>query len=209
MLMRSLRWNAVDSAVDAVRVVIDAKDRKLAFEVKLVPEQYLVQQLFTNRSDHAFNEGVRTWREGHSLELFDLQNTQISEPTVEAEQGIVISGKALGSPPFCLGTVEHAAKHWTIDVATRKGKTDEAAAEDVDDDHHPEALQQNRFTTEEIQAPQTVLGVGEGGEPRGPLAMRETCLVLLQNAAVLSKNSIAVCGKLAIWVRRRRCCRSY
>ncbi len=85
MLMRSLRWNAVDSAVDAVRVVIDAKDRKLAFEVKLVPEQYLVQQFFTNRSDHALNEGVRTWREGHGFDLFDLEDAQIGKPAVKAK----------------------------------------------------------------------------------------------------------------------------
>jgi len=37
-----LRWNAVDSAMGTVAVVIDPESGKLAFEVKLVPEQYLL-----------------------------------------------------------------------------------------------------------------------------------------------------------------------
>ena len=53
-----LRWNAVDCAVNPVAVVIGPKAKKLSFEIKLVPEQYLVQQLLPNRSDHAFNEGM-------------------------------------------------------------------------------------------------------------------------------------------------------
>lgn len=32
---------------------------ELSFKVELVPEQYLVQQLFANRSDHPLNEGMR------------------------------------------------------------------------------------------------------------------------------------------------------
>ncbi len=128
---------------------------------------------------------MRTGRAAHSLDLFDLKDAQISnsKPPGEAKQGIVISAKTLGQPLYCLGTVEHAANHWTIDIATGKGKTDEAAAEDVNDDHYPEALEQNRFAAKQIQTPQTVLGRGEGGEPGGALAMRETCPVLLQDAA--------------------------
>jgi hypothetical protein len=50
-----LRRNAADSAVSST-VVIDLEFRKLSFEVKPVPEQDSVQQLFTNCSDHAFNK---------------------------------------------------------------------------------------------------------------------------------------------------------
>ena len=39
-----LWWNAVDSAVDTVSVVIDVGGRKLLFGVEPIPEQYLVQQ---------------------------------------------------------------------------------------------------------------------------------------------------------------------
>ena len=62
-----LRWNAVNSAVDAVPVVINPERRELSVEVKLVPEQYLVQQLFANRSDHAFNEGMHKSSQLHPI----------------------------------------------------------------------------------------------------------------------------------------------
>ena len=68
-----LRWNAVDSAVGTVAVVIDPESRELSFEVKLVPEQYLVKQLFPNRPDHAFNEGMRNRGVWNRLDLFDAE----------------------------------------------------------------------------------------------------------------------------------------
>jgi len=52
-------WNAVHSAMDVVPLVIYPKSRELSFEVKLVPEMYLVQKVYANRSDHSLSEGMR------------------------------------------------------------------------------------------------------------------------------------------------------
>jgi hypothetical protein len=68
-----LRWNAVDSAVDTVVVAVDPKGSKLSFEVKMVPEQYVVQQLFASRSDHAFDEGMGNRGVRNRLDLLDIE----------------------------------------------------------------------------------------------------------------------------------------
>lgn len=70
--MLMLRWDAVDSAAGTVAVVRDPESRELSFEVKLIPEQYLVQQFFPNRSDHAFNEGMRNLRSDFQIAEFGI-----------------------------------------------------------------------------------------------------------------------------------------
>lgn len=73
LCLLSLRWNAVDSAVDARAVVINPESRELSFEVKLVPKHYLVQQLFPSRPDHAFNERMRKRGVWNRLDLLDAE----------------------------------------------------------------------------------------------------------------------------------------
>ena len=60
-----------------VAVVIIPESRELSFEVKLVPEQYLVEQLFANRSDHAFNEGMRKRDVRNRLDLLDVEYAKV------------------------------------------------------------------------------------------------------------------------------------
>jgi len=161
--LRLLRWNAVNSAVDAVPVVINAESRELSFEVKLVPEQYLVQQLLANRSDHPLNEGMRNRNVRNRFHLLNVEYAQVGQSAMESEQGIVVGGKIFGLALLCPRAVEHPANDGTINVATFNGKANEASAEHVDNDHHPIALQQDRFTAEQVQTPQGVRGVGECG----------------------------------------------
>ena len=71
--LRLLRWDAVNSAVDAMSVVINPESRELSFEVKLVPEQYLVQQLLANRSDHPLDEGMRKRNVRNRLHLLNVE----------------------------------------------------------------------------------------------------------------------------------------
>ena len=80
-----------------IAVVIDPESREFSFEVKLVPEKHLVQQLFANCSDHAFNERVRTWYRGHCPNLLDLQDAQIGQPAMESEQRIVVGGQDISA----------------------------------------------------------------------------------------------------------------
>jgi hypothetical protein len=111
-----LRWNTIDSAVATVAVVIDPEGRELAFEVKLIPEQCLVQQLLANRPDHAFNEGMR--------------NRGAEGPSLPALPG-VCRNRAIGtcSGPRLGGTARRPkvgaqSKSSFADLATTKASTD-------------------------------------------------------------------------------------
>jgi hypothetical protein len=49
-------------------------------------------------------------------------------------------------------------------------KADNTPGENVHHDHDPVAFGQNRFATKEVDAPQAVLGMADGREPRRPAA---------------------------------------
>jgi hypothetical protein len=57
--------------------------------------------------------------------------------------------------------IEHAAESWTIYYARLHGEADDAAGELIHDDHHPIGVEDQGFTTKEIDAPEAVLGVSE------------------------------------------------
>ncbi len=64
-----VRWNAVDPAVNTILIVVALEGGKFAFEIGLIPEQHLVEQLLPYRSDHSLDEGMRT---RHKRQTFDL-----------------------------------------------------------------------------------------------------------------------------------------
>ena len=54
--------------------------------------------------------------------------------------------------------------------------------EDVHNDHDPVALQQNRFATKEVDAPQAVLCVPDDGEPGRPITAWYRSVTLEEDA---------------------------
>jgi hypothetical protein len=67
------------------------------------------------------------------------------------------------------GLVEHATDRHAIDVSRLDANADDPAREQIHNDHDPVALEHNRFTSEQIDAPQAVLHVSDEREPGGPL----------------------------------------
>lgn len=63
--------------------------------------------------------------------------------------------------------IEHSAQTRTIDCPGLHGEADDAASELIHHDHHPMRLEGQRFTTKEIDAPETILRMSEEAEP-GP-----------------------------------------
>ena len=61
--------------------------------------------------------------------------------------------------------IEHPACRNAIDVGGFDAEADDAAAENVHDQHHPMAAQDDRFAAKEIYAPQTTFRVGDECEP--------------------------------------------
>jgi hypothetical protein len=89
---------------------------------------------------------------------------------MKPEERVVVEtetpGKWLASP----GVVEHAADADAVDMRRFNSESDDATREDIHDDHHPEALQQDRLASKQIDAPQAVAGFSDGGEPRWTIA---------------------------------------
>lgn len=93
------------------------------------------------------------------LNFVDLEDSQVREPSVEAEQGIVIGAD---SPGRCLASddlIEQAGYCCAIDELAADAETDESTGIHVDHHEDPVATKQDRLTTKQIGAPKTVLGV--------------------------------------------------
>ena len=76
--------------MNAMGVVIVSELSQLPRQVHRVPEKHAIQVLAPDRADQALNEGMRNRDVWNRLDLLDLEDAQVGQPTVEAEQRIVI-----------------------------------------------------------------------------------------------------------------------
>jgi hypothetical protein len=67
--------------------------------------------------------------------------------------------------------IEHPAESRTIDRSWLHGEADDAAGKLIHHDHHPVRLEDQRFTTKQIETPKAVLGVSEEREPGQPVGV--------------------------------------
>src|SRR5262245_48234250 len=79
--------------------------------------------------------------------------------------------------------IEHAANRDAVNVRRGDAKADDAASEDIHDQHHPMAAQQDRFNAEQISTPETVLEVANECQPGRTMGIRLESKVFGQYAA--------------------------
>ena len=79
----------------AMCVVIVCEFSQLPGEVGDVPEEHAIEKLTPNRTDQPFDERMRDRRVRNRLDFLDLEDAQVGEPTVEAEQWVVIGAEVL------------------------------------------------------------------------------------------------------------------
>ncbi|MEP7244310.1 MAG: hypothetical protein ABI885_11540 [Gammaproteobacteria bacterium] len=118
---------------------------QLAMEVEAVPDEGVVKILASKGSDQSLDERVRARRERHGLEFLDLENSQIRAPAVTSEQWVMIGTEVLGKRLAVPSLIEHAADADAIDMRGFDTEADDTTRKHVHDDHHPEALQQDRL----------------------------------------------------------------
>jgi len=70
------------------------------------------------------------------LDFLDIEDAQVREPTVEAEQWIVIGAEVSRAGLVHNGLIEHPTHGHAVAVLAGDAKTDDAAGKDVHDDHH-------------------------------------------------------------------------
>ena len=89
------------------------------------------------------------------------------------EQWIVIGADPFWPVPPGSSVIEYTAECRSINISSMDCEPDNPAAVLIHDHHHPVAVQQpgrraDRFASEEVNAPQAILCVTEGCEPRRP-----------------------------------------
>ena len=78
------------------------------------------------------------------------------------EERVVVVTEAPGKWLAAPCVVEHAADAEAVDMRSFNSESDDTAREDVHDNHHPEALQQDGLASKQIDAPQAVAGFSDG-----------------------------------------------
>ena len=162
----------MERAVDPIRVVVVLEFDQLACQVHSVPEEYPIKVLPPDRSDQPFDKRMRDRSIWHRLDLLDLQNAQVGEPAVKAKQRIVVGTQVFRFGLAGSSVVEHPADRDAANVCRGDAKADDAASEDVHDQQHPMAVQQDRLNAEQIGTPEAVLDVSQDG-PSAPGAGRK------------------------------------
>jgi hypothetical protein len=158
-----------ERAVDARLIVVASESGELALKIQSVPEPEVVQILSPDGADQPFNERMRAGHEGYGLDLVNFEYPQVRSAAMESEQRIVVRTQMLREGLSRSGLVEHATDRHAIDVSRLDANADDPARDQIHDDHDPVALEHNRFTSEQIDAPQAVLHVVDEREPGGVL----------------------------------------
>src|SRR6202158_4275046 len=107
--------------------------------------------------------------EGYGLDHLNFEYPQVRWPAMESEQRIVVRAQMLRERLSRYGVVEHATDRHAVDVRRLDANADDPAREQIHYEHDPVALEHNRFTSEQIDAPHAVLHVSDERETGGSL----------------------------------------
>ncbi len=102
---------------------------------------------------------------------------------MKPEERVVVGTETPGKWLAASGVVEHTADTDAVDMRRFNSESNDAPREDIHDDHHPEALQQDGLASKQIDAPQAVAGFSDGSEPRRTIASGFWQRVVRQNPA--------------------------
>ena len=127
------------------------------------------------------SRSINGWDLGHRLHRFHVQDPQIGLPAVEPEQRIMIITEPRKQTLPGDGLVEHASERWPIDGNGLHPKAYDPAGKLIHDDQDPVGFEQDRFGSEQVQAPETVLRMSKQCEPRRSAISTFGSVVCCQN----------------------------
>src|ERR1035441_7792945 len=81
------------------------------------------------------------------------------------------------------GPVEHTAERWTVDGQGLHTKADDPAGKLIQNDQNPVTPQQDRFSPEQVQAPETAFSMTQEREPRRSVITAVGTVVYGQDSA--------------------------
>jgi hypothetical protein len=131
---------ATERAVNAVGVVIVLVFVQLPCQVHGIPEEYAVKILTPDRSDEPFDKRMRDGSVWDRLDLFDLDHALVGEPTVKAEERIMIGTEIFRFTLPGGGCIEHAAHRHAINACGGDAKAEDTTGEGVPQRHGKELI---------------------------------------------------------------------
>src|SRR5262249_32137749 len=117
----------------------------------------------------------------HRLNFLYLQNSKIRLPLMKPVQRIVIGAHIFRQTSTSNRLFKHSAERQAIDDSALDPESDDSACVLVHDNQHPICLQGDRFTTEQVEAPQTVLHMTDESQPRGTASHRRRRVMYGEN----------------------------
>src|SRR5262249_34346716 len=94
-----------------------------------------------------------------------VQNSKVRLPLMKPVQRIVIGADIFRQTCTSYRLLKHPAERQAIDDSALDPESDDSACVLVHDDQHPICLHGDRFTTEQVKAPQTVLHMTDERQP--------------------------------------------
>ena len=161
-------------------IIVCLEAFELAAKVDRIPEERAVEVLAPNRPDQSLDEGMRHRHVRDGLDLFDLEDSQIGEPSVKAKQRIVIRTQPRRRRMARNGLIEHATHDWTVNGLAADAESDDSTGIHVDHHEDPVAAKEDRLAAKQIDAPKTVLGVRKEGQPGRTRGLRVSAVVVLR-----------------------------
>src|ERR1700757_789877 len=101
-----------------------------------------------------------------------VQNSKVRPPLMKPVQRIMIGADVLRQTCTSYRLLEHSTECQAIDNSALDPESDDSPCVLVHDDQHPVRLQRDRFATEQVEAPQTVLHMADERQPRGTASRR-------------------------------------
>ena len=112
------------------------------------------------------------WSVRNRLNFPYVQNPKVRLPLMKPVQRIMIGTEIFRQTCTSYRLLEHPADRQAINDSALDPESDDSACVLVHDDQHPICLQSDRFTTEQVEAPQTVLHMTDERQPRRTSARR-------------------------------------
>src|SRR5215471_2371476 len=103
----------------------------------------------------------------HRLNLPYIQNSKVRLPLMKPVQRVVIGAEIFRQTCTSYRLLEHPRERQAIDDSALDPESNDPACVLVHDNQHPICLQGDRFTAEQVEAPQTVLHMTDERQPRG------------------------------------------
>ena len=145
------------------------KAKQFVFQIASSPKGHEVEILSPDCPDESLHERVRDRQVGHGLYFGYLEYSKVRLPMMKSEQRIMIAADVFWRAGTTDRTVEHPTERWSIDGPCVHAKANDSTCVLIHNDEHPVALENEGFTTEQIDAPQAVLRMAEYCQPGRPV----------------------------------------